>query len=155
MGVAGVRERLTEVRRFRRRVESWSYPLYRLSVVALLASAVCQLALWKVPDSVSDNSPGYFDVVFMVLQILGAAMVLIAVESPFPRQLEDSLQLERTGAILLATVCLTYFASVCINNRGIPVSSGVWLAGAFGLYCLYRVWEITTVIRRAERESRG
>lgn len=146
---------MAEVRRFRRRIESGSYPLYRMCTVALLVSALCQIVLWKVPDSVSDNSPGYFNVVFMVLQIVGAATVLVSVETPWPRRLVDSLQLERVGAILLATVCLVYFASVCINNRGVPVSSGVWLTGAFGVYCLYRVWEISTVLRRADQETRG
>ena len=149
--MATIRDRLKQGGRFKRRVESGQYPLYRMSALGLLISAILQAVSWRVPDSLADQSDVYTAIVAVSIQLLGSLLILVSVELPIG--LQDSLQMERIGVTLVATTNLLYFVAVVIQNGSFPISSSLWLSLSFGLYCVYRGWEITSVLRQSRKEA--
>lgn len=124
----------------RRRVDSGTWPLYAFQLVALLVSAIVQLWQGKVPASVASQSPGWYDVLYLALQPVGALLVLIALFGV--RSLIPSLHLERVGALINATIGLVYVAAVMLANGGPPASGATWLVAGFSAYSVLRVHEI-------------
>lgn len=123
---------------FTRRVESGSFPLYRLVVLGILISAILQALLFSVPASVAAVVPGVLVYFYWLTQAGGAALLLLGL---YTEKARKSLHLERVGAITLATSGFMYFAAVCINLGMIPLSTGTWVIFAFSLYLVYRVWK--------------
>lgn len=123
-----------------RRVDSGTWPLYVMQLVALLISAAIQVVQWKVPPSVGHASPGWYDTFFLVSQPLGAFIVLVALF--LIRPIVPSLQLERIGCIINFFVGTIYVAAVIVTNSGPPAAGATWLIAGFALYSLYRVNEI-------------
>lgn len=124
----------------RRRVDSGTWPLYVMQLAALLISAVVQLWQWKVPASIASQSPGWYDVLYLWLQPVGATLVLVALFAVRP--LVPSLHLERVGALINATVGLVYVTAVMLANGGPPASGATWLVAGFSVYSVLRVHEI-------------
>lgn len=125
----------------RRRVDSGTWPLYVILLVSTLAASVVQLIRWESSPSVAEQSPGWFDTWFIVVQPVGAIVVLVALFAV--RNLVASLQLERIGCLALITVGLAYVFAVILNRTGLPTGYGTWLSLGFSTYCAYRVHEIT------------
>ena len=125
----------------RRRVESGMWPLYVFNLVGILGSSLVQIYQGRVPESVAVASPTWYDTVFMALSPVGSILVLSALF--LVRPIIPSLQLERVGALLNATVGIVYVTSVMLKNGGLPASVGTWLVGSFAAYQLLRCHEIT------------
>lgn len=124
-----------------RRVDSGTWPLYIIILVCSLTGSMVQLVTGAVPPSVANTTPAWYDKWFMVAQPVGAAIVLFALLRV--RALVPSLQLERIGCIINATVGLIYFAAVTINNGGPPTALATWMLFGFAYYSAYRTYEIT------------
>lgn len=124
----------------RREVDSGTWPPYLYMHIALLASGIVQLVDWEVPASIANSAPAWYDVAYIFLQPVGAVCTLTAllfVDRPAP-----SLQLERLGCIITATIGLVYATAVTFNNGGVPQAGGTWLVIALSAYSLRRTHEI-------------
>lgn len=124
-----------------RRVDSGSWPLYAILLVSTMLASAAQLLRWEAPPSVAEQSPSWFDTWFIVVQPLGAAIVLLALFAV--RDLVASLHLERIGCLLLVTVGLAYVLAVVLNRAGLPTGYGTWLSLGFSVYCAHRGHEIS------------
>lgn len=124
----------------RRRVDSSSWPLYVCLLVSMLVASLIQIVQWKPPPSVATQSPPWFDPWYLSATPVGSACVLIALFGV--RTLVPSLQLERIGCIINATIGAAYFVAVALNNDGPPSTSATWLTFGFSAYSAYRIHEI-------------
>lgn len=135
-----------------RRVASGNFPLYRLIIFGVLISGILQAAYWEVPASVSNSSPALFDLIYAVMQPVGAAVLLAGL---YTRRAILSLQLERIGGTALATAGAMYAASVTVNNGGPPLTAATWSVFALTVYLVNRISrEIPREIRALEDEAR-
>lgn len=134
-----------------RRVESGSFPLYRLIVLGVLISGILQAVYWEVPPSVASTSPQTFDFVYAGLQSAGAVVLLAGL---YTRRAMRSLQLERIGGTALATAGFMYSAAVIGSNGGPPLTAATWAIFMLSVYLVYRiVREIPREIRAIEVEA--
>lgn len=122
-----------------RRVDSGSYPLYRMLMAALVISAALGLIMQDVPDSVSQVTNFSGHVVYLAAQLGGSGMILVALHL---KRAWLSLQLERLGSVGVATNAGIYSVAVA-SEYGLPVAAATWGSMALGLYCLYRgIYEV-------------
>ena len=117
-----------------RRVRSGSYPLYRMVMLSILVGAVLSLLRRSSPDSVLAVAGVTGSVVYLVGSLLGSGLILLGL---YLRTAWHSLQVERLGAILLATNSGVFLVAV-VSAYGIPTATSTWSALAVGLYCVYR-----------------
>lgn len=137
-----------------RRVVSGSWPLYRILAMALTISGVLQLVTGKVPGSVTaTQSPEWTDVAYMWMQLIGGGAITASL-TVGRSNYSISLYLERLGAVLVFVSSLVYVLSVVDYNSGPPTSSGVWLVIGFGIYCGFRVVEITQTLREVSAQMK-
>lgn len=137
---------------FTRRVQSGSFPLYRLIVLGVLISGILQIGYWEPPESVVNTSAASFDYIYLALQFAGSAILLVGL---FVRRALLSLNLERVGGTALATAGFMYGAAVTINNGGPPLSAATWAIIMLSVYLVFRVlWEIPREIRLVERKAK-
>lgn len=122
------------VRRYNRHVQSGSWPLYRLIMVALLISSTLSLTISSTPDSVSALAGTAADGLYLSAALAGSALVLVGL---YIQKAWLSLQLERLGAILVATNAAVYAVAV-IYTYGMPTAAATWGSIALGIYCTYR-----------------
>lgn len=137
---------------FTRRVQSGSFPLYRLIVLGVLVSGILQIGYWEAPESVVNTTAASFDYVYLTLQFAGAAFLLTGL---FVRRAMLSLNLERIGGTALATAGFMYTAAVGLNNGGPPLSAATWAITMLSVYLVYRVFrEIPREIHLVERKAK-
>lgn len=117
------------------------WPLYRIILWGVVAAVASSAITGEVPPSIAQATPAWYDLWFTVAMGIGAAANLAALH--LVGNLVSSLQLERVGCIILATVSIIYLAAVISNRGGPPQGMGTWMTGAFGVYCLYRIQEIS------------
>ncbi|MFT4128094.1 MAG: hypothetical protein QM662_17925 [Gordonia sp. (in: high G+C Gram-positive bacteria)] len=122
-------------------------------VLGVVISGIIQIATQRVPPAVANTSPVLFDYLYVSMQAGGALLIMVSV---YIQRALLSLNVERVGGIALATAGYMYFAAVCINGPGLPISSGAWSVGMMSVYLTVRVLrqiprEIGDVVRAAER----
>lgn len=139
--------------RHTRIVPSGSPPLYRLNMVGLLVSGIIQAILGDAPQSVSDNTPEYFDWFFIGLQLIGTVAIIGALygvenNTDHAAKLRRSLVAEFVGLVFLVTVIIVNVVAVMFYNQGPPSAPSTWLLIMFGGWILYtRLPEVKRIIK--------
>lgn len=134
-----------------RRVDSGSYPLYRMIMLSSLISACMQIITGRVPGSVDEAGGLITDVAYLAAQIIGCSLIIA---SFWIGRAWLSLQVERIGCLCAATNVGIYVVTV-VSSSGMPVAAATWGAIAVGVYCAYRgLWEIRQEIKELHAVAR-
>ena len=141
---------------------SVGFPLYRILVGVVAVPAILQLIYRRVPDSVAQATSQWYHYVFIVMQIIGIALILMSLamgDTP------DSAAIEMVGAIVFGGMCFIYFGIAWrLNGWGDPpLTAASWTQLGFGLFCIIRVYQIwkrlekfkAEVVRIQHREEKG
>lgn len=122
-------------------------------MVGLLVSGIIQAMLGDAPQSVSDNTPEYFDWFFIGLQLIGTVSVIAALygvenNSTHAAKLRRSLVAEFVGLAFLVTVMIVNVVAVMFYNQGPPSAPSTWLLIMFSGWILYtRLPEVKRTIK--------
>lgn len=104
------------------------------------------------PQSVTDNTPEYFDYLFIGLQLIATVMIIAALywedgSSHHAAKLRHSLAVEFVGLIFLNTVILVNVVAVMFYNQGPPSAGSTWLLIVFGTWIMFtrlpEIWRAT------------
>lgn len=124
-------------------------------MVGLLISGIIQAILGDAPQSVSDNTPEYFDWFFIGLQLLGTIAVIVALygvenNTEHAAKLRRSLAFEFVGLVFLVTVMIVNVVAVMFYNQGPPSAPSTWLLIMFAGWVLYtrlpEIWRATKAL---------
>jgi hypothetical protein len=129
-------------------------PLYRLLVVGQIFAGLSQL-IFGAPASVTENSPHYFNNVFIAFSLLGGVVTLVALyfidgSTKDAKKLHASLNLELLGLILIQTAITINVAGVFFT-LGTPTSSGTWFLIMFWGWAWFRMGAIVKATRELSR----
>lgn len=133
-------------------VQSGSPPLYRLLVIGVIISAVFQGFAQEAPESITAQTPGWFDWAFIGFTGVSGVLILAGLylidENRFhARRLADSLMMERLGLAFLMTVIAVNIVAVVFYYGRPPTGMGsIW-------QCMFWLWGWTRLrdIRKALR----
>lgn len=125
---------------------SVGFPLYRLIALFVLPPALLQLCYWEVPDTIESSTPGWYDAVFIGLQLIGAVMVIASLamgDTP------DSARLERIAVVVLGGVGFIYFGVAwAFDGWKPPLATATWMQLAFSIFCVIRWGQLNRRINR-------
>lgn len=116
------------------------FPLYRLLAVFVLPPSFLQLFYWEVPESVQTSTPSWYDAFFIILQIIGALLVVISLSM---KDTEASNHIESVGVSFMAAVGFGYFiaAWIAVGPRP-PLTQASWMQLAFSIFCVIRWFQL-------------
>ena len=122
------------------------FPLYRLIALFILPPSALQLILQKVPESVATETPRWYHIVFILLEIMGSVFIITALgmgDTP------DSARLERIAVIVLGGVGIIYFIVAWVYQAPYPpLTQAAWMQLAFSVFCFIRWGQINRKIAR-------
>lgn len=133
-----------------RTVKSGSPPLYRLLVIGVIISGIAQAFAQEAPESITAQTPPWFDYAFMGLTLMSGLLILVGLylvdENKYHAQrLADSLSIERLGLAFLMTVIAVNIVAVVIYYGRPPTGMGSWWQIMFWLWG----WGHLSEIRKA------
>ncbi|QXO13690.1 hypothetical protein SEA_DUMPTRUCK_35 [Gordonia phage DumpTruck] len=130
------------------------YPVYRVLVLFMLPPCLLQLIFWQAPTSVQDQTPAWYDAVFILLQLTGALFTLVSLamgDTP------DAARVERPGCWLIGGMGVVYFIVAWKYTGAVPLTVASWLQLGLSVFCFIRLRQISRLLgrmeRRVERES--
>lgn len=125
---------------------SVGFPLYRLIALFVLPPAILQLVFWEVPAAIGSTTPGWYDAVFIVIQLIGAVMVMMSLaigDTP------DSARLERIAVVILGGTGFIYFGVAwAYDGWQPPLATATWMQLAFSIFCVIRWVQINNRLNR-------
>lgn len=139
-------------------VVSGSYPLYRLMCIAGIVSSLVTFIYHKWPasfvEATDDNT--FVGIVFNCMQLAGCSLAAGAFymhrdSEPSQEKIHLSLALERMGIVLMGAVIAVYTYGVVKQNSGAPTTWATIGLVFFGLYLVYRFFEIGKAQREIQK----
>lgn len=137
-------------------VRSGSPPLYRMLIIGSLCASITQAVDRDSLISVTRMTPDWFDYPFIALGIIASLMILVSLymtdENKFdPERLNDSLNLELIGLLILQTLIVVNIVALVFYYRDSPSGMGSWFQVFFGVWSINRCREIRRVVRDLTR----
>lgn len=134
-------------------VETGSFPLYRVLVACSFISSITQAFDRKATISVTSITPDWGDWLFIGAQGAASIMVVTALymidaNRYHATKLNDSLNLEFIGLVILQTVIAINVVAVTFYYNRPPTGQGSWFQIGFSFWCFFRLWDIRKAIRK-------
>ena len=126
------------------------FPLFRILAFCVIIPSALQLGYWEVPTSIGSVTPRWYDPIFIVMQIIGAFLVLTALAMGDTR---PSALVERPGDLLLGCTGAIYFISIWFYYDGRPpLTVATWIQLGFSIFCFIRVRQIHVKLHQVDRQ---
>lgn len=137
-------------------VQSGSPPLYRMMIIGVIASGISQAFAAEAPESITAQTPPWFDYAFIGFTLLSGILVLAGLylidENRYhASKLADSLSIERLGLSFLMTVIAVNIVAVMFYYGRPPTGMGSWWQIAFWLWGWGRLGEIRKTLGELTR----
>ncbi|QNJ55346.1 membrane protein [Gordonia phage LittleFella] len=125
---------------------SVGFPLYRILALFIVPPGVLQLVFQRVPDSIRESTPEWYDIIFILFQLFGALAIVVSLAMG---DSQDSAKLERIAAwVLGGTGCIYFFAVWVSAWPTPPMATATWMQLGFSVFCFIRIKQINKRLKR-------